>query len=68
MAISGDPITLSEVRIAIRKLLVAQSYSIGGQTYTRANLPALRQLEKDLAGSNYQATRGRGIIDHMGGY
>jgi len=49
MAVSTAELTLGEINQAIRKiLLTGQSYSRAGLTLTRANLPELRALRKEI--------------------
>lgn len=51
---------LNEVNIAIRKVMRGQSYTIDGQTVTRANLGELRswrdQLRQELAAESGEST------------
>lgn len=61
---------VAECLTAIRKLRTSQSYSIGGQTFTRANMEALykdlkfwqNEVERLSAGSRRGASQTRIVI------
>jgi len=59
MALKTTLQQLEEVQAAISAVMLNQTYTIGGFTYTRANLDALQRREDKLL-ARYRAEQGTG--------
>ena len=57
---------LAKVRAAIDACLDAQSYSTGDNTATRAELKALREMERELVAEQRAASGGRWRLARRG--